>query len=136
MFRLEIHDKNLATKVLSLWRKTVKELWEYIYDVDVIGFETFVIENDIRKGTLYKADNWTFVGETSGSTKVHNGLKNKSSRTIVEKKLIYCKWIKNKKIIPKKKYISSWKMETQEQRDRAKLICKKKNNILGMKFYY
>ena len=67
-------------------------MWEYIYDVPVIGFETFVVEEDWRKGTLYKADNWSFVGETCGNTKTHNGLLNKQIRLDTIKKLIYCKW--------------------------------------------
>jgi len=32
-------------------------LWEDLYGVPVIGFETFVVEEDWRKGTLYRADN-------------------------------------------------------------------------------
>ncbi len=80
----------------------------------MIGFETFVVEEDYRKGTLYKADNWTFVGETFGSTKTHNGLINKSERLITNKKLIYCKWNSKKPIIPIIKYISSWRNQTEE----------------------
>jgi hypothetical protein len=57
VFRLEYHEPNLATRVLSKWRKVVVDLWEMIYEVPVIGFETFVVEEDWRKGTVYKADN-------------------------------------------------------------------------------
>ena len=61
VFRLELHEKNLATQILSRWRKTISEMWKYVYGIPVIGFETFVVEEDYRKGTLYKADNWRNV---------------------------------------------------------------------------
>lgn len=134
VFRLEYHEKNLATKVLSLWRKTTAELWKEIYGVPIIGFETFVIETEYRKGTLYKADNWVYVGETAGNTKSHNGLLNPSTRQETCKKLIYCKWIKGKPIIPNIPYISSWKGQTQEEKLRAKELVQKKKNILGKRF--
>lgn len=133
VFRLEYHEKNLATKVLSKFRKVCSELWEYLYEVPVIGFETFVIESDIRKGTLYKADNWTFVGNTSGSTKVHSGLKNKSQRVDVCPKMIYCIW-NGKKKVPKKEYTSSWKVETPEEKARAKVLKQKRDSLIGKKF--
>lgn len=134
VFRLEYHEKNLATRVLKKFRKVVSELWKEIYDVDVIGFETFVIEEDWRKGTLYKADNWECVGETAGSTKTHKGMKNKSSRNKTEKKLIYCKWINGKEEIPTKEYISSWRNETIEEKERNKKINKLKKELLGQMF--
>lgn len=134
VFRLEYHEKNLATKVLSLWRKVTTELWEEIYGVPVIGFETFVVETDYRKGTLYKADNWIYVGETAGNTKSHKGLLNPSTREETCKKLIYCKWVKSKPIIPNQLYISSWRGQTQEEKLRAKELARKKKDIIGKKF--
>lgn len=133
VFRLEYHEKNLATQILSKWRKIISLLWEEIYDVPVIGFETFVIETDFRKGTLYKADNWFFVGKTKGNTKQHNGLKNKQTRLNTDIKLIYCRWNnnKNKVIIPTKEYISSWKNETDIEKIRSKKIKELKDNIIG-----
>jgi hypothetical protein len=131
VFRLELHEKNLATQILSQWRKTISKMWEYVYDIPVIGFETFVVEENWRKGTLYKADNWTFVGETFGSTKKHNGLGNKQERIATNKKLIYCKWNSKRPIIPKTEYISSWKNETEEEKNRNKLIKIRKNELLN-----
>ncbi len=134
VFRLEYHEKNLATKVLKKFRKVVSDLWREIYDVDVIGFETFVIEEEWRKGTLYKADNWECVGETAGSTKTHNGMGNKAKRNKTEKKLIYCKWINGKEKIPTKEYISSWRNKTEEEKERNKKINKLKKELLGQMF--
>jgi len=134
VFRLEFHEKNLATRVLSKWRKVIAELWEEIYSVPVIGFETFVVEEDYRKGTLYKADNWSYVGETAGSTKNHKGLSNPSTRVKTNKKLIYCKWIKNKIIIPTVIYKSSWRAETIEEKERGNKIKKLKKELMGKRF--
>lgn len=131
VFRLEYHEKNLATRVLSKWRRVVSELWEKLYGVEVIGFETFVVEEDWRKGTLYLADNWVHVGETAGSTKVHKGLKEKSTRVTTSKKMVYCKWIKGKKKIPTTKYISSWRAETDAEKERARELKRLRENIVG-----
>lgn len=59
-------DKNLGTKVLSIWRKKVVVDWEDKYKDKVIGFESLV--ELPRKGSMYKADNWTLVGQTKGFT--------------------------------------------------------------------
>ena len=126
-----MRQKNLATQVLSCWRKNISEIWKYIYEIPVIGFETFVVEEDWRKGTLYKADNWSYLGETYGSTKAHKGLENKSLRLKTDKKLIYCKWNSKKPIVPKNEYVSSWRNKTEKEKDRNKLIKSKKKEMLG-----
>lgn len=135
VFRLEYHEKNLATKVLSKFRLVVAELWEKLYGIPVIGFETFVIENDTRKGTSYKADNWSFIGYTQGNTKKHtNGLKNTHTRIETDKKMIYCKWAKNKPIVPTIEYKSSWRCETEYEKQRKKSIDKLKKDLVGQVF--
>jgi len=93
VFRLEKHIPNLATFVLSRWRKRISVDWEDRYKVKVHGFETFVVEEDHRKGALYLADNWIYLGETVGSTKTHKGLNNKSERVSTSIKMIYAKKI-------------------------------------------
>ena len=95
VFRLEVRKPNLGTQVLAMWREQVAKDWLRIYGVHVAGFETFIIESNQRKGAMYKADNWTFVGETSGSTKKHeHGIQNMYERQEVCKKLVFCKWVK------------------------------------------
>ena len=107
VFRLEKHLPNLATQILALWRITVERDWREKYGVIVCGFETFVIENKTRKGSLYKADNWTFVGRTQGSTKFHqHGVEKHFERREVEQKLIFCKWTKHKEL--PSSYNSTW----------------------------
>jgi Domain of unknown function (DUF4338) len=107
VFRLEIHEKNLASNVLALWRKQIARDWKNRYGVVAHGFETFVVENDTRKGTLYKADNWVYLGDTSGSTKSHNGMGNKSIRLETSIKMIYAKKIPKTKLSTS--YESSWR---------------------------
>jgi hypothetical protein len=133
VFRLEKRVPNLGTRVLSLFRKTSIILWKRLYKVDVIGFETFVIEKDFRKGSLYKADNWTLLGETKGSTKSHKGLKNKSERVSTEVKLIFA--IKTKTKVPQEDYLSSWRMETLEEKERAKKLSQTKKELEGSKWH-
>jgi hypothetical protein len=133
VFRLEAHQKNLATQVLAAYRRVVSKLWLELYGVPVVGFETFVVETDTRKGTLYKADNWTFVGETSGSTKSHKGLANKSTRKATEKKLIYCKW-NGTKTFPEISYKSCWRNSTPEEKAASKLLAVKRKELIGKVF--
>lgn len=107
VFRLEDHTPNLATQVLSLWRRQIAIDWEERYGVEVFGFETFVVENDTRKGALYKADNWTLLGVTAGSTKTHKGLGNPSIRVETSKKLVFGLKVKGKKLSTE--YTSTWR---------------------------
>ena len=109
VFRLEVHLPNLATKVLAMWRRRVAADWEERYNVVVHGFETFVVETDTRKGTLYKADNWQLLGVTAGSTKRHKGLTNKSTRVKTEPKLIYALKVKNTQLSTE--YTPTWNLE-------------------------
>lgn len=142
VFRLEYREKNLATKVLSKWRKVIAKIWEEMYGVPVIGFETFVIETDTpkgaekgaRKGTLYMADNWTFVGRTAGNTKQHKsgGLTQVHLRLNTEPKLIFCKKTTNEK--PTVAYKSSWRAITQEEKDRAKKLAELRKILIGKTF--
>jgi hypothetical protein len=131
VFRLEYHEKNLATKVLSKWRRVIEELWKQLYGVSVTGFETFVVENDTRKGALYKADNWTMVGMTSGNAKAHGkgGMKGKSFREDTVAKIILCKKIGN--ALPTDKYVSSWRAVSEDEKIRAKALSKIRQGLIG-----
>lgn len=99
VFRLEERIPNLGTQVLSMWRKQVQKDWLKKYGVKVAGFETFIIENEQRKGAMYKADNWEYVGETSGNTKMHlHGICKQFERRETCKKMVFCKWVKGGKL--------------------------------------
>lgn len=127
VFRLEVFEKNLGTRVLALWRKTIPLVWEDLYGVPVFGFETLIIEDRTAiaeggvgttgtpvfkssKGALYRADNWMFVGKTEGNTKHHDGvgLNESYGRTTVTKKLVFCKWRDGCTAPIESVYLSSW----------------------------
>ena len=103
VFRLENHERNLGSRVLSLWEKVVPVVWKELYGAKVFGFETFIVreglmheritekkdsqgrlvrevtivpdeEGNVRRGNMYKASNWFYAGETSGNTKGHDGI--------------------------------------------------------------
>lgn len=114
VFRLEKNLPNLGTQILSMWRKQAAKDWEEKYGVRVCGFETFVVEESFRKGSMYKADNWDFVGETKGSTKFHqHGVRKQFERRQVEKKLVFCKWVKGASLPTE--YHATWNL-TKEKR--------------------
>jgi hypothetical protein len=108
VFRLEQNLPNLGTQILAMWRKRVAEDWYNRYGVKVAGFETFIVEESYRKGAMYKADNWDFVGETQGSTKFHkHGAEKKFERVKTVKKLVYCKWVRGGRLPTE--YFATWK---------------------------
>lgn len=91
-----------------MWRKQIADDWYRKYLVRPAGFETFIIENGQRKGAMYKADNWDYVGDTYGSAKYHgNGINRKGERITTDSKMIFCKRIKNAKL--PENYYPVWK---------------------------
>jgi hypothetical protein len=102
VFRLEYHEKNLGTKILSVWRKQVAKDWFEKYHEVPIGFETFIYGEN-RFGAMYKADNWTYCGQTAGSAKFSCDAKfgdtgTAHSRVKTDIKLVFCKMINEKEI--------------------------------------
>ena len=112
VFRLEEHLPNLGTQVLSMWRKQIAIDWESKYGVRVHGFETFVVEEEWRKGSMYRADNWQAVGITVGSTKVHKGLNTPHTRVATTPKLVFCRKVPRTKLCTK--YTSTWRGKLAE----------------------
>lgn len=144
LYRLELHQKNLASKVLSLWRKQVVKDWEFMYGVKPYGFETFVDEKrsgkagfTLSKGGLYVADNWTCVGSTQGSAKDHvgkgltGGLRGEPfRRRKVPIKIAYCKWIAPFTEPQFCEYKSSWRGQTVEEKALAKERILRRKELL------
>jgi hypothetical protein len=147
VFRLENHELHLATRVLASWRKIISSAWLDLYGAPVVGFETFVVEEDLadgreRKGKLYEADNWKFVGYTKGSAKSHRGLRNPQTRKKTERKLIFVrrnddapyeyklwtKWIVG--------HQSSWEAKSAEEKALKKGREAKRKYLVGRLFFY
>jgi hypothetical protein len=94
VFRLEETEPNLGTRILSMWRKQIVRDWYIKYNIIPKGFETFIC-GEGRYGSLYKADNWTYVGLTKGKTQIRpkgfynfHGERQKLNTDI---KMIFCK---------------------------------------------
>jgi hypothetical protein len=66
------HQKNLATRVLSLCQKRIQQDWLKHFGFPLLLLETFVDPTRYR-GTIYKAANWRFLGYTKGFSRIYGG---------------------------------------------------------------
>ena len=125
VFRLEYPAPNLATIVLSIWRKRIMEDWEKLYGVPITGFEAFVVEERLwngktRNGACYRADNWEMVGITRGYGKTNARGREIKDKTLRSKKLVYCLRIKGRELCDS--YAAAWndldlKRDLRKRRD-------------------
>ena len=74
---------HLASCLLALSRRGVSEDWQRIYNHPVYLLETFV-NTERFSGTCYKADNWIYVGKTTGRGKL-----SKSNKPTLPEKAVY-----------------------------------------------
>jgi len=128
IFRLEYPAPNLATIVLSMWRKRIAKDWEHQYGVSVAGFETFVVEERLwngktRNGACYRADNWEMVGITRGYGDTNVRGRKHNNKALKAKKLIYCKRIAGVELCTD--YTSSW-----NDKERTKELSKRRKEML------
>ena len=104
VFRLEKHLPNLGTRTLALFRRRAAFDWRERYGVELVGWETFVEPSECRHGSMYKADNWIYVGNTRGSKKMQQGGKigvdGKVARTTTTQKLTFCRWQSARRVLP------------------------------------
>jgi len=78
-----VRVKNLASKVLSLAAKQIRDDWQRRYCYRPVLLETFVDEARYR-GTCYQAANWLYLGKTAG-----RGRMDRYTRYLSSPKLIY-----------------------------------------------
>ncbi len=64
------HVPNLASRIPSLCRKRLPGDWQVKFGHPILLLETFVDPSRFQ-GTVYKADNWTYVGDTRGFRRTH-----------------------------------------------------------------
>lgn len=74
---------HMASHLLALNRRRLTEDWGLVYNHPVYLLETFV-DTERFQGTCYKADNWIYVGKTTGRGKL-----SKSRKPTVSKKAVY-----------------------------------------------
>lgn len=91
VFRLVINEKNLGTQVLRLFRNTLQRDYTTKYGDTLLGIVTFV--EPPRTGAMYKADNWTALGETQGKSPKKRDMERWENKEWGEgtKKLIFAK---------------------------------------------
>ena len=78
-----VRVSHLASHLLALSRRRVSLDWEKVYNHPVLLVETFV-DTERFQGTCYKADNWIYVGKTTGRGKL-----SASTKPTLSKKAIY-----------------------------------------------
>lgn len=66
------HVADLGSRILSLCQKRVGEDWHEVFGHRIVLLETFVDPQRFR-GTVYKADNWLYVGDTKGFRRTRVG---------------------------------------------------------------
>ena len=66
------HVPNLGSRILSLCQKRLPADWQDTFGHPVVLLETFVDPQRFR-GTVYKAANWLYVGETKGFRRTGKG---------------------------------------------------------------
>ena len=71
-----IQSRNLASKILSLVCKQIRDDWQARYNYSPVLLETFV-ETDRFRGTCYRAANWVQVGITQGRGKLEKSMQGK-----------------------------------------------------------
>jgi hypothetical protein len=69
------HLFNLGSRVLSLCQRRLERDWEQAFGHGVVLLETFV-DPQRHRGTVYRAANWLYVGNTRGYRRTHAGYTN------------------------------------------------------------
>jgi hypothetical protein len=85
----EWHFPNLGSRVLSLCQKRLQADWREAFGHPVLLLETFV--DPVRfQGTVYKAANWRYVGDTKGFRRTRQGYSNTANSS----KMVFVKPLK------------------------------------------
>lgn len=78
------HLPNLASRILSLCEKRIVDDWQMRFGHPVLLLETFVDPRRFQ-GTIYKAANWIYLGDTKGFSRTRNGYSN----TVLSPKMVF-----------------------------------------------
>ena len=82
----DCHFPNLASRILSLCQKRLPADWQAVFGHRVVLLETFVDPQRFL-GTIYKAANWIYVGNTKGFRRTGKGY----SATAQSPKMVFVK---------------------------------------------
>ena len=94
-------DQNAGTKLLSMIRKDAILWWNERYGDYLKAFQTFILPP--RIGAVYKADNWEFIGETTGQSQKTKNIRpkdldkypNAQKKIFGDGRIEYCIYIEN-----------------------------------------
>ena len=81
------HYPNLASRILSGCRRRLAKDWQTQFCKPLVLLETYV-DSDYHVGTIYRADNWIFVGHTRGYKRIAGGYSALPSESV---KLVFVK---------------------------------------------
>ncbi len=84
------HFPNLASRILSLCQNRLPADWQALFGHRVVLLETFVDPQRFA-GTIYKAANWIYVGDTKGFRRTRQGY----STTAQSPKMVFVKPLKS-----------------------------------------
>lgn len=76
----EHHYPNLASRVLSLCERRISQDWQKRFGYPLLLLETFV-DPQVFYGTIYRAANWVYVGDTRGFRRTRQGSRQGYSAT-------------------------------------------------------
>lgn len=74
------HVPNLGSRILWLCQKRLRSDWQEIFGHPLVLVETFV-DPERFHGTVYRAANWIYVGETKGFRRTRQGYSGKNHST-------------------------------------------------------
>jgi len=84
----EHHYPNLASRVLSLCERRISQDWQKRFGYPLLLLETFV-DPQVFHGTIYRAANWVYVGDTRGFRRLRQGSRQGYSATPQHPKRIF-----------------------------------------------
>jgi len=84
----ESHYPNLASRVLSLCERRISGDWQERFGYPLLLLETFV-DPQFFHGTIYRAANWLYVGDTQGFRRTRQGARQGYSSTPLYPKRIF-----------------------------------------------
>lgn len=122
------HSHNYAgSKLLSLIRKDAVYWWNERYRDKLKAFQTFILPP--RNGTVYKADNWEYLGKTSGGKVIRTRTLYNSERDKYPSNKIEVRKFNNGEV----KYLLREYIETEAKLIYMKLTSKKQLKKLYIK---
>jgi Druantia protein DruA/DDE_Tnp_1-associated len=80
------HLSNLGSRILSLCQRRLNADWQKLFGHPVVLLETFV-DPERFQGTVYKAANWLYVGNSKGFRRIRHGY----SATASSPKMVFLK---------------------------------------------